>query len=64
MKKQVKTLEQSANELEASVNRLHEVRIDFIRVYVDTLRTERYSGDNYFQDKFGERLDGGYGYSR
>lgn len=57
----MKTLEQSANELKESIDRLHKARMNFMRAYQDTLRLDRYEGDSYYQSKFGDKVDGGYG---
>ena len=65
MIKQNKTLVEASLELKASVNALHQARIDFMKAYeasVDAQIDDAINKDS-FREKFGDRLDGGYGYS-
>lgn len=61
-----KTLQESANELEASLNRFSKARRDFMKAYqesvIDILIDEELNRD-MFKETFGEKLDGGYGQS-
>ena len=50
-----KTLEQSAQELKESIDRMHKAKMNFLRSYMDTVRLDRYAGDSYYQSKFGEK---------
>ena len=59
----MKTLEELANELKASVKISKKAREEFYKRYYESFLENIWKDRDYYQDKFGERVDGGHGHS-